>query len=354
MRNESVEQLRDIVNSLIFNDINNDLINDRSSRLNSLLVEAIMDSYFVKKVLDTELKGEFLSFINKIQMHERLYDSMRIVDPIKREVLELKKVSSVINEFDSKCYDFWEKNKICENCISTRAFIENDVIIKMEAKNNDVYMITALPITIKGKKFVVELLKDLTGIYNLENENFNYKKRILTSIEHMNQDFLKDKLTLLYNKKFLYERLPIDIMNSSIKNRPISIILADLDNFKYVNERYGFKAGDYVLLSIAEIFKEKAEAEKGWVARFEGDKFLLCFPNKNNNSTISIAESLKSVLSNKKFLLENTLINLTCSFGVYTIEKLDDYTSLEDIIETVDRYLLQAKLQGRDIVAYNS
>ncbi len=67
---------------------------------------------------------------------------------------------------------------------------------------------------------------------------------MLTTIEHMNQTVVKDELTNLYNRRFIYEKLPHDLLKSSLRNEPLSIIFADLDFFKSINDTYGHITGD--------------------------------------------------------------------------------------------------------------
>ncbi len=63
---------------------------------------------------------------NKLAFFNKMYDIVRLVDPINKKVLEYRSVSSIeVNEF---CYAYWSNNKICDNCISIRAHLENNVI----------------------------------------------------------------------------------------------------------------------------------------------------------------------------------------------------------------------------------
>ena len=82
---------------------------------------------------------------------------MRIVDPVSKEVLELKKGEFFKDDF--KCYEFLEKQGICENCISKKACNYDDIIMKIEYFNDKTFIVIAIPISIHDKKLSVELFK---------------------------------------------------------------------------------------------------------------------------------------------------------------------------------------------------
>ena len=72
---------------------------------------------------------ELVELINSIKFIEKTYDVMRIVDPIKKQVLSY--TENQITETDFVCHHFWDKKNICDNCISIKAYTENDVFIKI-------------------------------------------------------------------------------------------------------------------------------------------------------------------------------------------------------------------------------
>ena len=79
-----------------------------------------------------------------------------------------------VKETDFECHKFWGKKKICDNCISLRADQENQPYFKMEYKGAKIYFITAVPIQIKGHRFVLEMLKSSDNIEKSEDSIFIY------------------------------------------------------------------------------------------------------------------------------------------------------------------------------------
>jgi diguanylate cyclase (GGDEF)-like protein len=211
-------------------------------------------------------------------------------------------------------------------------------------------MVTAVPIAIQGKKLVVELIKNATKSMYLANGESGYEIKILSTFEHVNQAIIRDELTGVYNRRYINERLPVDLLDSSVKNEPLSVIFADLDFFKAVNDTYGHSAGDYVLREVANEFRKNIRLEKDWVSRYGGEEFLICLTNTNNETAKAIAERIRETISKRVFAYGDKQIHLTCSFGVHTICDEKECLTIDGIIEIADKKLYQAKREGRNRV----
>ncbi|MDZ5017060.1 diguanylate cyclase, partial [Clostridium perfringens] len=131
--------------------------------------------------------------------------------------------------------------------ISMRAYNEADTFVKIEYNKEKIYMIMASPIVMENKKYVFEMLKDVTNTGIIENFSEKTSEEIQLYINGMNDKIIKDELTGIYNRRFIDERLPIDILKSASQKSPLSIIIADIDFFKSINSNYGHLAGDYIL-----------------------------------------------------------------------------------------------------------
>lgn len=104
----------------------------------------------------------FQMFLESIEFVKKLYDFVRIVDPVAKRVSELE--GNHVKNTDAICYDFWKEGRSCENCISARALLDEETHIKLEYNGERLYMITAVPVKFKDKSVVLELLKDVTII----------------------------------------------------------------------------------------------------------------------------------------------------------------------------------------------
>ncbi|WP_350344019.1 GGDEF domain-containing protein [Proteinivorax tanatarense] len=293
-------------------------------------------------------KQDIKDIVEKITAFDKMYQIMRIVDPIRKKVL-LDQGDNNFIEKEEVCHGFWEKNTICENCISTRAYNEDDTFIKLEYKDNRVFMITAVPIKAGETKVVVELLKDVTKSMILEEEGLRGNIELKYLLDQANLAAVTDELTKIYNKRYIIERLPVDLLTNHLNNEPLSIIMGDLDHFKNVNDTYGHNAGDYVLREFALLLKNNIREDSGWVARFGGEEFLVCLPTTDLEEALKIAERIRTAVKENNFVYKEHTIKLTSSFGVYTVEG-GNIKVYEDVIEVADKNLYKAKQSGRDRV----
>ena len=253
----------------------------------------------------------FEFILDKLEIFEKMYDVIRLVDPARKKVLDLK--GHQLFEADIPCYKLWKERQLCENCISIRAFIENDTIYRLDYKDDRIYIFTAIPVVVEQKRVVVEILKEATNSLVMGVGEGVRGAEIFTMIEDMNRIAVTDHLTELYNRRYIDERLPVDILNASEKKEPLSIILADLDFFKDINDTYGHITGDEVLKEIAKELKGHIREGKDWVARYGGEEFLICLANTDIEAAKKMAEKIKSNIEQNELIVNGKEIHLTCS-----------------------------------------
>ena len=293
-------------------------------------------------------RDELVELLNGIKFIEKTYEVVRIVDPIKKKVLSYKEKGIVTT--DLSCHHFWSKNESCDNCVSMKAYKENDAFIKLEYCKDKVYMALAIPVVTKEMTVVVELLKDVTkNMLIVKKEEGEVEVDIHGIINNTNNLLLKDHLTGVFNRRYIDERLQVDIINNSIHKGTLSLIMADIDFFRKVNDTYGHLAGDYILKEVASILESCIRSGKDWVARYGGEEFLICLPNTNKDIAIKIAERMRKKIQDRVFEYDGQKMKLTTSFGVYSVVS-DDDSSLESLISFADKNLYKAKQDGRNLV----
>jgi len=192
----------------------------------------------------------------------------------------------------------------------------------------------------------LELMKDITtsdmGI-GISNKSITEINQI---IDKMNEEIIKDSLTNTFNRRYLEERLLVDLFNSSDKKQPISIILVDIDHFKKVNDNYGHLAGDYVLKEFVKIAKYNIRSGLDWIARYGGEEFLIVLLNSDENIAYTVAEKVRKAIENAEFQYNEDTIRITASLGTYTIDS--KRMTCEQLIDHADRNLYRAKNSGRN------
>lgn len=150
---------------------------------------------------------EIKEILDKLTIFENMYEQIRLVDPTTKKVINYK--NNIIDEFDLKCFDFWNKKKVCDNCISIRAFKENKTFVKVEHNLDKIYIVTAVPVELSSRKIVIELLLNATNSMILEDEKIENKSDVYNMIDGINNLALKDTPTLfiLDNIKSVRARL---------------------------------------------------------------------------------------------------------------------------------------------------
>ena len=159
-----------------------------------------------------------------------------------------------------------------------------------------------------------------------------------------------DPLTGAYNRRFLDVSLTKEVHRSQRLNYPLTIIFADLDHFKHINDEYGHQLGDKVLAEFVAITRTCIREDVDWIARFGGEEFIVVLPNAESDYGASIAERIRTQVSEHSFEFEGKNVSISSSFGVVSIEKNYDDTSAEKLIASADDGLYKAKEKGRNRV----
>ena len=152
-----------------------------------------------------------------------------------------------------------------------------------------------------------------------------------------------DGLTGIYNRSKIEQLLTIEVLRARRYKHPLSIIIADIDHFKIVNDTYGHNVGDVVLTGIASMMKEHVR-EVDFIGRWGGEEFLIVCPETTADGARKLAEKLRKKIEKHHF---KDIGIKTISMGVAQIEK-DDWD--EEMIKRADKNLYKAKRAGRNRV----
>ena len=146
------------------------------------------------------------------------------------------------------------------------------------------------------------------------------------------------------------ERMEQEISRSFRENLPLSLILADIDHFKGVNDRHGHQVGDLVLQKFAVQLKESCRPYD-FVGRYGGEEFVICLPAANGSQILAIAERMRQSIEKMGIALSDgsRTIRITASFGVVTL-RLEQGDDVDSIIGRADDALYKAKNSGRNRV----
>lgn len=173
----------------------------------------------------------------------------------------------------------------------------------------------------------------------LEESHIKLKEKII-QVEYSSTH---DSLTKIYNRAMYEELLDLEISRAIRYKHPLSIVMLDIDNFKYFNDMHGHSVADKVLVLLAEFLANNIR-DSDSIARWGGEEFIIIFPNTTVKEAYVKAETIREKID-KSLIYEN--LKITCSFGVVSYIESDDKDSL---FKRVDDTLYKAKNNGRNKV----
>lgn len=158
----------------------------------------------------------------------------------------------------------------------------------------------------------------------------------------------RDSLTGLINIGHFKQLLKAELMTLALRReKKLSIIMSDVDNFKNTNDTYGHVTGDVVLKEVAKAFQASCRA-LDVPARYGGEEFILMLPGANEEEAAKVANKIREAIKAKMFFHEKGDFNKTISIGVTRVSP--DDSDLDALVARADRALYEAKHSGKDRV----
>lgn len=170
------------------------------------------------------------------------------------------------------------------------------------------------------------------------------RTRIEESVEHA----VTDALTGLHNRRYMEGHLRTLVEEAAANGRPLSVMVADIDFFKKVNDTYGHDGGDNVLKEFAARLRRNTRGID-LACRMGGEEFVVIMPETEMERAQQVAERLRATIAAEPFKINaTTLANVTASVGVATLEGPEE--TPETIFKRADNALYAAKREGRNRV----
>jgi diguanylate cyclase (GGDEF)-like protein len=170
-----------------------------------------------------------------------------------------------------------------------------------------------------------------------------YPLRNITQYQQALQAAHTDALTQIPNRRALSENLRRECILSRRQNSPLSLILMDLDHFKYVNDKHGHEEGDRLLIAVAQLLKQCVRSSD-IVYRYGGEEFVILLSHTPISGASLLAERIRSKLETYSGDSLQSL-PVTASLGVATYNTREDAKSL---LNRADKAMYAAKMMGRN------
>lgn len=272
---------------------------------------------------------------------------------------------------------------IIEGIPSPAILISNDKIVRFQNKAASLNFNTQ-----EGLKLTDEIWIDKSEIANInfrnnfdyffvENENLfkenNFNKELIYNGKHWNlsiielgEDYLyyfvdvtdyksmqfklyelaiKDELTGAYNRRFFINKFYEEAERVKRSSRVFSVIIFDIDDFKYINDKFGHIAGDNVLKSMISNINNRLR-KIDILARWGGEEFVILLPETSIENAYLVANELRQLVSEINI---DYIDNFTISLGISEYKINDE---IDDVIKKADQKMYEAKLSGKNCVRY--
>lgn len=209
----------------------------------------------------------------------------------------------------------------------TKPFNENEVIARVKAH-----------IDLKSSRD--ELLKTTKELEATNNELLQAQKELI-------QLATTDPLTGLYNRRRSMEAMQEQKARFERNQQPFSFVIADIDDFKAINDNYGHQCGDFILKEISRELTELLRSQDS-LGRWGGEEFNLLLPETDKQGASIIIEKLRAHISAQTFVYENESINVSMTFGIAEYASVE--LSIDELIRRADVALYEGKEDGKDCV----
>lgn len=257
---------------------------------------------------------------------EKIFDVVRVLDGKSLKKMQENPCVGVQLGM-CQCYNFWKKNKPCENCTSVKAYTEKRQKTKLEFLDNDIYLVISRYLEIDHEGCVMELVRYLEDDTLVDADG---RDKLVGKLKGYQDKLYKDPLTGIYNRRYFEDEIR-DMENSA------GVAMIDLDDFKLYNDIYGHEMGDRVLRTVAQAI-EHCIRKTDMLVRYGGDEFLLILPNMVRGTLRGKLLQIQEAIQNAR-IPECSRLRLSASIGGV----LSEEETIDEAIARADQLMYKAK-----------
>jgi diguanylate cyclase (GGDEF)-like protein/PAS domain S-box-containing protein len=245
-----------------------------------------------------------------------------------------------------------DRDYVVNFCVSqSQSGIDHEADYRALTKDGGYIWIRDVVHVVRGQNGDVEALVGFMFDISERKRNEEDLLRLQKELEELSY---RDGLTEVPNRRMFDVTLEREWANARRSNRPLSLIMLDIDFFKEYNDHYGHLAGDEALKRVATLLGGAANRPRDFVARYGGEEFVIVLPETNAESVEVIAEKCRCLILDAMIPHQRSTVDpyLTISLGAGTIvpDANDQSTAF---VDAVDKMLYRAKQRGRNCVEYS-
>lgn len=292
-----------------------------------------------------------MNSIDRIDIHKELSSNLKSnLDIHLKKMIELFKIIVCNHKIDN--LENMLMRHSYDNCDITHML---NAILNSKIKNIDDKKEKILDFEEHHKRLhglLEELLTEYKTVKTINEKTYEdfaivefqfIQKLTALVIESENYEKNFDGLTNIFNRKYFFEKIDYDFSKARRTRTDFTIVMADIDHFKKINDQYGHQTGDEVLIKVSKLFVEHVRAYD-IVARYGGEEFIF-FIYSDAKETVTIINRIKNIIESEIMEIYGNQIKVTCSFG---IAQDRGELSIHELIALADKGLYEAKNNGRN------
>ncbi len=274
----------------------------------------------------------------------RLNSSEELIETVKTQDIDILIISLEVTDIDAL--------KLCSKLRSDNHSRYLPILITAEQTNSERL---ALALDLGVNDYIIKPIEPSEVIARARTliKRKRFQEKLKENYETSLSLALTDSLTGIYNRRYLLNHLEHKIEAALTTDKPLSVMVLDIDHFKKINDTYGHDAGDQVLIELTQRI-EKNIRNIDIVARLGGEEFVIVVPDLNPEQALDMANRLRRVIAEEVFTFtkKDLQISVTVSIGVATTCKATQ--SQDQLLKHADLALYEAKENGRNIVTQHN
>ena len=207
----------------------------------------------------------------------------------------------------------------------------------------------------KWQKWEIDFLQQLTTQVAIAIQQSELYSQLRKANRQLKQLAILDPLTGVANRRYFDRVLKNEWHRLAREQKPLSLIMCDIDCFKAYNDTYGHPAGDSCLKQVADVLKQSTKRAADSVARYGGEEFAVILPDTDARGALFVAQNISQRLKKRKIPHCASTVSdyVTISIGIAT-EIPTSIAKIDNLLEIADNALYQAKDQGKNQIVHSS